>query len=169
MQLRAGIFSASHLAGGLEVRLQEEAAVLEDLGLSSSWFCPPFAGKDQLRAGFEQHRCEMVDLDLADPFRSWRFRLLLMKFLEFQGRQLRRRHLDFAHVALSWTNAGLAQALACSAAGVPFVVAVLVYLSSPSYIMPLFTTSTGHLLLGIAGVWMAMGIFVMKKMMNFEV
>lgn len=51
----------------------------------------------------------------------------------------------------------------------PFMVAFLVYLSSPNYIMPLFTTSTGHMLLGIAGVWMSMGIFVMKKMMNFEV
>lgn len=51
----------------------------------------------------------------------------------------------------------------------PFMVAFLVYLSSPGYIMPLFTTSTGHMLLGIAGVWMSMGIFVMKKMMNFEV
>jgi tight adherence protein B len=35
--------------------------------------------------------------------------------------------------------------------------------------MPLFTTSTGHLILGISGVWMSIGIFVMRKMMNFEV
>ncbi len=51
----------------------------------------------------------------------------------------------------------------------PFMVAFLVYLSSPNYIMPLFTTSTGHMLLGIAAVWMSMGVFVMKKMMSFEV
>lgn len=51
----------------------------------------------------------------------------------------------------------------------PFMVAFLVYLSSPGYIMPLFITSTGHMLLGIAAVWMSMGIFVMKKMMNFDV
>jgi len=50
-----------------------------------------------------------------------------------------------------------------------FIVAFLVYLSSPNYIMPLFTTSTGHLILGISGLWMAMGIFVMKKMINIEV
>jgi tight adherence protein B len=48
-------------------------------------------------------------------------------------------------------------------------VALLVYLSSPNYIMPLFTTSTGHMILLFAGVWMSMGIFVMKKMMNFDV
>ena len=51
----------------------------------------------------------------------------------------------------------------------PFIVAILVYLSSPNYIMPLFTTSAGHMILGASGVWMSIGIFVMKKMMNFDV
>jgi tight adherence protein B len=62
-----------------------------------------------------------------------------------------------------------AKASAAIIGALPIVVAVLVYLSSPSYISPLFFTSTGHLLLGIAAVWMSMGIFTMKKMMNFEV
>jgi tight adherence protein B len=35
--------------------------------------------------------------------------------------------------------------------------------------MPLFTTSTGNLILGCSGVWMSIGILVMRKMMNFEV
>lgn len=51
----------------------------------------------------------------------------------------------------------------------PFIVAFLVYLTSPNYIMPLFTTSAGHMILGVAGLWMSIGIFVMKQMMNFEV
>ena len=51
----------------------------------------------------------------------------------------------------------------------PFMVAFLVYLSSPSYIMPLFTTSTGHMIIACSLVWMTMGILVMRKMMNFEV
>jgi tight adherence protein B len=62
-----------------------------------------------------------------------------------------------------------AKASAVIIGALPFVVAFLVYLSSPTYIMPLFTTSTGHLILGCAGLWMSIGIFVMKKMMNFEV
>jgi tight adherence protein B len=53
-------------------------------------------------------------------------------------------------------------------AALPFVVATLVYLSSPSYIMPLFTTSTGHIILGVSGVMMSMGILVMKQMINFD-
>ena len=44
-----------------------------------------------------------------------------------------------------------------------------VYLSSPNYIMPLFVTSTGNLILGCSGVWMSIGILVMRKMMNFDV
>ncbi|MEI5680032.1 MULTISPECIES: type II secretion system F family protein [unclassified Mesorhizobium] len=62
-----------------------------------------------------------------------------------------------------------AKASAVIIGALPFIVAFLVYLSSPAYIMPLFTTSTGHLILGISGVWMSIGIFVMRKMMNFEV
>ena len=62
-----------------------------------------------------------------------------------------------------------AKASAVIIGALPFLVAFLVYLSSPSYIMPLFTTSTGHLILLISGVWMSMGIFVMRKMMNFDI
>jgi tight adherence protein B len=62
-----------------------------------------------------------------------------------------------------------AKASAVIIGALPFVVAFLVYLSSPTYIMPLFTTSTGHLILLVSGVWMSMGIFVMRKMMNFDI
>lgn len=50
----------------------------------------------------------------------------------------------------------------------PFIVTILVYLSSPDYIMILFTTDTGKMLLGVSGVWMSIGIMVMKKMINFD-
>ncbi|WP_187969015.1 type II secretion system F family protein [Aquibium microcysteis] len=62
-----------------------------------------------------------------------------------------------------------AKASAAIIGALPFIVAFLVYLSSPNYIMPLFITSTGHLVLGVSLIWMAIGIFVMKKMMNFDV
>ncbi|MBZ9847079.1 type II secretion system F family protein [Mesorhizobium sp. CA14] len=62
-----------------------------------------------------------------------------------------------------------AKASAAIIGALPFVVAFLVYLSSPNYIMPLFTTNIGNLILGCAGVWMSIGILVMRKMMNFEV
>lgn len=62
-----------------------------------------------------------------------------------------------------------AKASAMIIGALPFVVAFLVYMSSPGYIMPLFTTSIGHIIIGISGVWMLMGVLVMRKMINFEV
>jgi len=62
-----------------------------------------------------------------------------------------------------------AKASAAIIGALPFVVAFLVYLSSPNYMLPLFNTSVGNLILGCAGVWMSIGILVMRKMMNFEV
>ena len=35
--------------------------------------------------------------------------------------------------------------------------------------MPLFTTTTGNIILGVSGLWMSIGIFVMRQMINFEV
>ncbi|PWJ80927.1 tight adherence protein B [Pseudaminobacter salicylatoxidans] len=62
-----------------------------------------------------------------------------------------------------------AKASAAIIGALPFIVALLVYLSSPGFIMPLFITSTGHMILGVSGIWMSIGIFVMRKMINFEV
>ena len=62
-----------------------------------------------------------------------------------------------------------AKASAVIIGALPFLVAFLVYLSSPNYIMPLFTHPTGHLILVCSAIWMSMGIFVMRKMMNFDI
>lgn len=62
-----------------------------------------------------------------------------------------------------------AKASAAIIASLPFIVTLLVYLTSPAYIMLLFTTNTGYLILGVSAVWMAIGIFVMRQMINFEV
>jgi tight adherence protein B len=51
----------------------------------------------------------------------------------------------------------------------PFAVAFLVYLSSPTYIMPLFTTSVGNIIIGVSLAWMMIGILIMRKMINFDV
>lgn len=51
----------------------------------------------------------------------------------------------------------------------PFVVGFFVYLTTPNYLEPLFSTTTGHLVLGGCAVWMGMGMMVMKKMISFEI
>ncbi|BDA82654.1 pilus assembly protein [Aureimonas sp. SA4125] len=50
----------------------------------------------------------------------------------------------------------------------PFIVAALVYLTTPDYISLLFTNTIGNIILIVAGFWMTIGIVVMKKMINFD-
>jgi tight adherence protein B len=44
----------------------------------------------------------------------------------------------------------------------------IVYLTTPDYISLLFTEHMGNLMLAGCGIWMATGIFVMRKMINFK-
>ena len=53
-------------------------------------------------------------------------------------------------------------------AALPVVVTVLVYFSTPAYILRLFETTTGNWVLMGCGVWMLMGVLVMRKMINFD-
>ena len=50
----------------------------------------------------------------------------------------------------------------------PFIVTLLVYLSSPRYIELLWITSTGRIVLAVAGFWMFIGVMSMRKMVNFD-
>ena len=51
----------------------------------------------------------------------------------------------------------------------PPLVATFVWLTSPAYISLLFVTATGHMVLAGCALWMGFGIFVMKKMINFDI
>jgi tight adherence protein B len=50
----------------------------------------------------------------------------------------------------------------------PPIVMLLVYLSTPDYISLLWTHPTGQLMLLGCAIWMSIGIFVMKRMINFD-
>lgn len=50
----------------------------------------------------------------------------------------------------------------------PPIVMLLVYLSTPEYISILWTHPTGRLMLAGCVLWMSCGIFVMKRMINFD-
>ncbi len=51
----------------------------------------------------------------------------------------------------------------------PFVVGSLVYVTSPDYMSLLFTTSTGRFIMLGCAFWMGLGIFIMKKMISFDI
>lgn len=51
----------------------------------------------------------------------------------------------------------------------PFVVMIALHFTSPAYIRILFSDPAGKIILGISAFMMALGIFVMKKMVDIEV
>jgi tight adherence protein B len=61
-----------------------------------------------------------------------------------------------------------AKASAAIIGSLPIAVMLLVYLTSPNYIELLWTHPTGHMMLAASGVWMGIGVMVMRKMINFD-
>lgn len=50
----------------------------------------------------------------------------------------------------------------------PVVVTFLIYITTPDYITLLFTHPTGNIILLASGIWMSIGVMVMKQMINFD-
>jgi tight adherence protein B len=61
-----------------------------------------------------------------------------------------------------------AKASAFIIGALPLVVMILVYLTSPDYISLLWTHPMGRMMMVACGVWMLMGVLVMRKMINFD-
>lgn len=61
-----------------------------------------------------------------------------------------------------------AKASAAIIAALPLAVMILVYITSPSYIELLWTERLGRIMLACSATWMSMGVFVMRKMINFD-
>jgi tight adherence protein B len=51
----------------------------------------------------------------------------------------------------------------------PFCVAALVHFTSPGYMDILWNTREGHLMLLVSGLWMLIGILVMRRMISFDI
>lgn len=62
-----------------------------------------------------------------------------------------------------------AKASAGIIASLPFAVGFMVFLTTPAYIMELFRTSTGHMILFMGAALMFTGITVMRRMINFDI
>lgn len=61
-----------------------------------------------------------------------------------------------------------AKASAAILGSLPPGVTIMLYLASPEYINPLFATTTGNFMIGLGLFWMSIGIFMMRKMINFK-
>jgi len=63
---------------------------------------------------------------------------------------------------------GEATASAAIIGSLPPAVIILISITTPSYMAVLFTDKRGHLILLVGGVLMALGIWVMRRMINFK-
>jgi len=61
-----------------------------------------------------------------------------------------------------------AKASATIIGALPLAVMTIVWITSPQYISLLWTEPLGRMMLAACAVWMSMGIFVMRKMINFD-
>ena len=61
-----------------------------------------------------------------------------------------------------------AKASAAIIGSLPIIVMALVWFTSPGYIDLLWTELLGRMMLACSGIWMSIGIFVMRKMINFD-
>lgn len=61
-----------------------------------------------------------------------------------------------------------AKASASIIGSLPVAVGVIVWLTSPDYIELLFTADLGRMMLAGCAMWMGIGVFVMKQMINFD-
>jgi tight adherence protein B len=63
---------------------------------------------------------------------------------------------------------GEAVASAFIIGAMPPGVMILIQLMTPSYMAPMFNDPRGHVMLIGGGLWMAIGVFVMRRMINFK-
>lgn len=61
-----------------------------------------------------------------------------------------------------------AKASAAIIGALPGCVMMIVYLTSPDYIELLWTERLGQIMLAACGIWMLIGVLVMRKMINFD-
>ncbi len=62
-----------------------------------------------------------------------------------------------------------AKASAAIIGAMPFIIGFMTYLTSPEYVMTLFNTSMGNILLAGMLIWMSFGVMMMKAMISFDI
>lgn len=77
-----------------------------------------------------------------------------------RGRKAMKRKIQ-ALSAEAKSSAGIIGAL-------PFAVGGIMFMIAPNYIMILFNTTAGNIIMGGCLVWMFMGVLVMRQMINFD-
>lgn len=51
----------------------------------------------------------------------------------------------------------------------PFIIGLMTYLTSPDYIMVMFKAELGWIVMGATLIWMGIGVWMMRNMINFDI
>jgi tight adherence protein B len=90
----------------------------------------------------------------------------LAEILESLAKLIRKK-FEFQDKVKTLTAEGRVSALVLVM--LPFVIGTAIHILNPTFLSPLFTEPIGHLLLGIGGVLMIIGILVIRKMIEIKV
>jgi tight adherence protein B len=90
----------------------------------------------------------------------------LAQILENIARLIRERLKLYGHIRVLAAEGKLSAIILIA---LPFALALFIYLGNPTYIETLFGDPIGHIFLVVAALMMAMGIFVMKRMIAIKV
>ncbi|CEJ87044.1 putative pilus assembly protein; putative membrane protein [Hyphomicrobium sp. GJ21] len=174
---------SSHLANAIDVVVRGVKSGLplnECLQVIARESPEPLAG--EFRSVMEQQRLGVPLADALDrmydrmPLAEVRFLTIVIAIQQQAGGNLSealsnlsgvlrdRQMLALKVKALSAEAKASAMVLASLPPGVMF----MVYMSSPGYMTPLFTTTPGRFMVALGATWMTFGVLVMKKMINFK-
>ncbi len=131
---------------------------------------------DQQSFGFSMTEAVQVLLDRV-PLPEVNFFVVVISVQQQAGGNLSEALGNLAHVLRNRKKmkqkvkamSSEAKASAGIIGSLPIVVAILVSVFSPGYLQPLFTTSIGMICLGIGGIMLSLGIFIMYRMVQFEI
>lgn len=117
--------SLSGQLGGLELRLAEEARLLDSLGYASALAISPFPGSDAWMASLRREGLTIADYSPPPFFEEWRWRRAnLWRARLLWAPRLRRAAPRLVHVAYAWTQTGGSRLWLNHCCNIPSVISV---------------------------------------------
>jgi glycosyltransferase involved in cell wall biosynthesis len=122
---RVLITSYSGELGGMEMRMAQEARVLEGAGYASAVATRRFPGFDGWAAALRGDRIEVRVFDPPPFFEQWRWRRVnKLRAQWFHAPALRRQRPDLVHIAFCWTTYGASALWLAHHCSLPSVISV---------------------------------------------
>ena len=122
---RVLITSFSGALGGMELRMAQEARILNAAGCPATLAPSDFPGSATWRQALRQEGLDTGRINLPPVFEQWRWHRLNRWRASLTGTAQMRRHApDLVHVAFCWTTYGLSALYVAQRCGLPTIISV---------------------------------------------